>query len=76
MSHGTYVDWGVAFKYGLLRNIPSVIWNSAYENNHFFFRSETKDFAKHRLERIGSNSWKIYSTTPLIRKERLELMAQ
>ena len=73
MSHGTYVDWGVAFKYGLLRNIPSVIWNSAYEKNHFFFRHETKDFAKHRIERIGCNSWKINSATPLARKERFEL---
>lgn len=73
MSHGTYVDWGVAFKYGLTKRIPSVIWNSAFEKNHFFFRKEEKDFSKHRLERISENYWNQFINKPLTKLENKQL---
>jgi hypothetical protein len=74
MSHGTYVDWGVAFKYGVSKKIPTVIWNSAYEKNHFFFRNETRDFAKHRLERISEERWKKTRNRPLKKNENKRLI--
>lgn len=65
MSHGTYVDWGVPFKLAVKKGIPVVVWNSAFEMRHFFFRTETDDFSNNRLQRISNTFWQKHKNDDL-----------
>jgi len=72
MSHGTYVDWGIALHIAVSRGIAVTAWHSSYLDGRLYFRSveETRNISLHV---ISPRTWEVYKKNVLTQQEN-ELM--